>query len=239
MRVTARRRIGSPARPTSQQAATVGTNPEAAKSMKTLAEAGHSIATAQTSRPGHFPIGSIESRAAARALAEAKLQGTSLAWDLQRAVLNPLIWLQRHTRMRDSHWRESGASSPYRSFPEKPYFPALIQIFQAEAVIIIEKSRDMMLSWLCVGFFTHAAMTNDQREVLFQSQKEDKAAGCIASVSTASQDSPCRNTCRTCIDCRASWTLHRSLQIPRSSTPLGHRQKAGSNPLRTCTGRPD
>jgi len=72
----------------SQQAATVGTNPEAAKSMKTVAEAGHSIATALTSRPGHFPIGSIESRAAARALAEAKLQGTSLAWDLQRAVLN-------------------------------------------------------------------------------------------------------------------------------------------------------
>jgi len=90
--------------------------------------------------------------------------------------LNPLIWLQRHTRTRDSHWRESGASSPYRSFPEKPYFPALIQIFQAEPFIFIEKSRDMMLSWLCVGFFTHAAMTNDQREVLFQSQKEDKTA---------------------------------------------------------------
>src|SRR5262249_43986579 len=27
-----------------------------------------------------------------------------------------------------------------------------------------------------VGFLTHAAITNDQREVLFQSQKEDKAA---------------------------------------------------------------
>ena len=39
----------------------------------------------------------------------------------------------------------------------------------------IEKSRDMMLSWLCVGYFLHAAMTNEQREVLFQSQKEDKA----------------------------------------------------------------
>src|SRR5215469_17303223 len=42
--------------------------------------------------------------------------------------------------------------------------------------MIIEKSRDLMISWLCVGFFTHAAMTNDQREVLFQSQREDKAA---------------------------------------------------------------
>jgi len=42
--------------------------------------------------------------------------------------------------------------------------------------MIIEKSRDLMISWLCVGFFTHAAMTNDQPEVLFQSLKEDKAA---------------------------------------------------------------
>src|SRR5207248_315206 len=39
----------------------------------------------------------------------------------------------------------------------------------------IEKSRDMMLSWLCVGLFTHAAMTTPGIEVLFQSQKEDKA----------------------------------------------------------------
>ena len=36
-----------------------------------------------------------------------------------------------------------------------------------------------MLSWFCVGFFTHAAMTIEQREVLFQSQKEDKAAELI------------------------------------------------------------
>lgn len=52
----------------------------------------------------------------------------------------------------------------------------VIEIIQNEPVVFIEKSRDLMISWLCVGFFTHAAMTNDQREVLFQSQKEDKAA---------------------------------------------------------------
>jgi phage FluMu gp28-like protein len=92
------------------------------------------------------------------------------------AVANPLTWLQRYTRTRDSHWREAGANSPYRAFPDKPYFRAVIEAIQAEPVVFIEKSRDMMLSWLCAGFFTHAAMTNDEREVLFQSQKEDKAA---------------------------------------------------------------
>jgi formate hydrogenlyase transcriptional activator len=49
-------------------------------------------------------------------------------------------------------------------------------VIQSSPVSFIEKSRDMMMSWFCVGYFTHAAMTNDQREVLFQSQKEDKAA---------------------------------------------------------------
>jgi hypothetical protein len=74
------------------------------------------------------------------------------------------------------HWRESGASSPYRPFPGKPYFDSLVARMQSEPVLFVEKSRDMMISWLCVGFFTHAAMVNDHREVLFQSQKEDKAA---------------------------------------------------------------
>jgi phage FluMu gp28-like protein len=83
--------------------------------------------------------------------------------------------IQHHTSTRDSHWREAGASGPYRPFPDKPYFRPLVEIFQMEQVVFIEKSRDLMLSWLCVGYFTHAAMTNDRREVLFQSQKEDKA----------------------------------------------------------------
>src|SRR5579864_6393578 len=90
-------------------------------------------------------------------------------------VGDPLVWLQQHTQTKDSHWREAGASSPYRPFPNKPYFRPVAEAFQREPVLFIEKSRDLMLSWLCVGLFTHAAMTNDGIEVLFQSQKESKA----------------------------------------------------------------
>jgi hypothetical protein len=124
--------------------------------------------------PGQFPIGSLESRAAARVLAEAKRPQSDARLD--RAILDPLVWMQHHTCTRDSHWREAGASGPYRPFPDKPYFRSLVELFEAESVVFIEKSRDLMLSWLCVGHFTHAAMTNQRREVLFQSQKEDKAA---------------------------------------------------------------
>ena len=119
---------------------------------------------------------SADLKAFARHLLTQKRSTRTVAAELEQAIVGPLCWLQHHTRTRDSHWREAGANSPYRPFPDKPYFPPLIDQFQSEPVVFIEKSRDMMLSWLCVGFFTHAAMTNDQREVLFQSQKEDKAA---------------------------------------------------------------
>jgi hypothetical protein len=111
---------------------------------------------------------------------------------LELSVTDPLTWLQSHTRTRDSHWREAGATSPFRGFPDKPYFRPLINNFESEPVVFVEKSRDLMLSWLCVGFFTHSAMTNDQREVLFQSQKEDKAAELIDYAKTLyeQQDEP-------------------------------------------------
>jgi len=162
------------------------------KYLKIKNERPYAVATDTRFQPGLFPLGSLESRAAARALAETKARSVSLQPELRDAIIDPLKWLQFHTRTRDSHWREAGASSPYRAFPDKPYFPALIQIFQAEPVIFIEKSRDMMLSWLCVGFFTHSAMTNDQREVLFQSQKEEKAAELVDYAKTLyeQQDEP-------------------------------------------------
>lgn len=128
------------------------------------------VATPLGVRPGDFPVGSMESRGAARALAAAKSGQTQLSPDLLPAISDPLEWLQKHTRTRDSHWRESGAKHPYRPFPDKPYFQAVLNEIQREQVLFIEKSRDMMISWLCVGFFTHAAMTNAEREVLFQSQ---------------------------------------------------------------------
>ena len=94
---------------------------------------------------------------------------------VQHMIADPLIWLQNYTKTKDSHWREAGALSPYRPFPNKAYFRPMVESFQKEPVLFVEKSRDMMASWLFVGLFTHAAMTTPGIEVLFQSQKEEKA----------------------------------------------------------------
>ena len=115
----------------------------------------------------------MEAEAAAERQRQKGLQQT--ATRIQQMVSDPLIWMQKHTETRDSHWRENGATSPFRPFPEYPYFSPLMDGLQAEPHIFIEKSRDMMLSWLCAGYFTHAAMTTQGIDVLFQSQKQEKA----------------------------------------------------------------
>jgi hypothetical protein len=91
-------------------------------------------------------------------------------------VRDPLIWLQHHTQTKDAHWRDAGAKSPYRPFPDKPYFRPIVEALQREPVVFCAKSRDLMLSWLFVGYFTHDCMTTPGVEVLFQSLTEDKAA---------------------------------------------------------------
>jgi hypothetical protein len=95
---------------------------------------------------------------------------------VRRKVADPLYWLQHHTQTKDPHWREVGAPSPYRAFPDKPYFRPIIDALLREQILFCAKSRDLMLSWLFVGFFTHDCMTNPGVEVLFQSQTEEKAA---------------------------------------------------------------
>jgi len=91
-------------------------------------------------------------------------------------VRDALYWPQHHTQTKDPHWRGVGAPSPYRAFPDKPYFRPIIEALLREPILFCAKSRDLMLSWLFVGFFTHDCMTNPGVEVLFQSQTEEKAA---------------------------------------------------------------
>ena len=149
--------------------------------MQNLNNAHSVIATVSSVRPPDFPLGSIESRAAVRILVEAKRQAqTASSLMVQEKLKDPLTWLQRHTKTKDPHWREAGASTPHRPFPDKPYFRPTLEVFQQEPIVFDVKSRDLMLSWLTVGFFTHACMTTAGIEVLFQSQTEEKAAELIS-----------------------------------------------------------
>lgn len=129
-------------------------------------------------RPGDFPLGSLESRAAVRVMLadqQAARQREAQSAEVQDAVRDTYTWVTKYTKTFNEHWAEEGRPSPYEPFPPLPYFPSLFRAFERERIVWIEKSRDMMVSWACVAYLTLKAMTTSECGVLFQAQKENKA----------------------------------------------------------------
>lgn len=92
----------------------------------------------------------------------------------EAATRDPYTWVTEHTETYNEHWVEESRPSPYEKFPAFEYFKDLYQIFDAEQITWIEKSRDLMVSWACVAYLTLQAMRVPHRGVLFQTQKDDK-----------------------------------------------------------------
>jgi len=125
-----------------------------------------------------------------RSSSRSKANPTNQNADTLMKVSDVLRWLQSHTKTHDPHWRDDGAKSPYRPFPDKPYFRPILDALKREDVVFCVKSRDLMMSWLCVAYLTHDAMTHPGIQVLVQSQTEEKAAELInyAKILYAEQD---------------------------------------------------
>lgn len=87
---------------------------------------------------------------------------------------DPYTWVTGFTETYNEHWVEEGRPSPYETFPRLPYFGPLFDLFQAERIVLIEKSRDMMVSWACVAYLTWEAMRVPERGIVLQTQKENK-----------------------------------------------------------------
>lgn len=111
--------------------------------------------------------------ARARTRAVLKSNRISDPW-LAEALQDPFTWVTRHTKTYNEHWVEEGRPSPYESFPQHEYLMHVFDLMELERIVFVEKSRDMMLSWACVAYLTHRAMTTRSCGILFQAQKEDK-----------------------------------------------------------------
>lgn len=101
-----------------------------------------------------------------------------------------VTWLTDYTRTKNPHFVEQGLASAFERFPDKPYFRSIAYAFENEPVIFVEKSREMMLSWLIAGFATFHAMRTPMREVLVQCQKEAKALEFIHYCVTLYEEQP-------------------------------------------------
>lgn len=93
---------------------------------------------------------------------------------VRAAMAHPYTWVRKFTKTYNEHWVKEGRPSPYEPFPDWPYFKHVFDIFLLERISWWEKSRDMMMTWAAVAYFTHAAQGTPQCGVLFQCQKEKK-----------------------------------------------------------------
>lgn len=103
--------------------------------------------------------------------------------DARRSVRDPLYWLTRCTRTLDEQAAELGLE-PYRPFPERPYFRPLIDLLVREPIVMLEKSRTMMASWLLAGWCAHMAFTAPGTRIVFQSRDEDRALKLVQYIRT-------------------------------------------------------
>jgi hypothetical protein len=91
------------------------------------------------------------------------------------ATSNTWTWVREYAKTFNEHWVEEGRPGPYEHFPNYEYLQMTFDLLEVdERIMFWEKSRDMMLSWSIVAFFTLQAMTVPWRGVLFQTQKQDK-----------------------------------------------------------------
>lgn len=74
---------------------------------------------------------------------------------------------------------ENDTENPFKPFPQHDYIGKIIEYWERERVIVILKSRQMMVTWLFVALFLHDAMFKTGRRHLFFSKKEDDAAHLI------------------------------------------------------------
>ncbi len=89
-------------------------------------------------------------------------------------IPGPLWWLVHCTETFDEHWQDKKLKSPYRAFPDLPYWPRLFQRLLKEPRLYLPKSRELMLSWATVGFGVWSCQVFPRTRVIVQSEKDEK-----------------------------------------------------------------
>jgi hypothetical protein len=95
----------------------------------------------------------------------------------ERCTIDPLFWLQQHTKTENPHYMHQGKEFK-EAFPQKSYFRVLFNLFLTEDHLFLPKSREMVTSWSVMGYACWRAMFY-RWEVVAQSQKEAKAFGLV------------------------------------------------------------
>lgn len=110
-----------------------------------------------------------------RAIAETIL--TRIAPNL--ASEKSLEFFASYVVTKDEHKQGDESVRPFPSRIEKPYIWDILDSFLTEKLILIEKSRQLMVSWLCVLYALWLAKYHKNRMIFIQSRKEENAANLV------------------------------------------------------------
>lgn len=83
--------------------------------------------------------------------------------------IDPWTFCQRCVWTVDEHARAHGLE-PERRFPDKPYLRELTELWQRERLLRVEKSRQLMVTWLMAALHLHAALVNRGERIAWQSK---------------------------------------------------------------------
>lgn len=121
-------------------------------------------------RPGDFPLGSLRSRMAVRALLDSRRpRSTAEDAELARCAEDPEYWLFRYALTKDEH----DPTFEAKPFPDKPYLRELVRFWVAHRMNLVEKSRQLMASWTFCAVYLQDAQFKTNRLNFIQSKKEE------------------------------------------------------------------
>lgn len=88
-----------------------------------------------------------------------------------QCVADPKYFILNWVQTLDTH----DPDHPIKGFPDKEYVKILIDIWHNTNLLLVPKSRQMMISWLFVALYLWDTMFHEGRLTFFQSKKEDDA----------------------------------------------------------------
>ncbi len=93
------------------------------------------------------------------------------ALEHEKCRRDPWYWLTHWVWTLDNHDQDY----PVKRFPDKEYLRIITEIWCREKLLLIPKSRQMMVTWLIVALYLHDAQFHGGRYIFFQSKKEKDA----------------------------------------------------------------
>ena len=101
---------------------------------------------------------------------------------------DPYYFLTHWAKTVNNHYKEW--ENPEQTFPEKEYIKMFIENWLKYKILVVPKTRQMMLSWLCVWIYLWDTQFHRARFTCFQSKREEDADELVKRLKTIWDNEP-------------------------------------------------